>query len=247
MIDFYDGQITDILPDNIKSDPLVEAMGYAISNAVKCIVEHAEKAGIYAVIDILDEETVDLLAVELRTKYYGQWLDLEEKRRMVKKTLLWYSRAGTLFTVKELTDFVFQDAEVEEWFQYASAPYLFRLLINVVCQDISMEKYMEFLKSLREVKNTRSHLESVIFKYHTDAKVRTVAAGGIGNIIKIKARLAESVEAVSENRNMTAIVYEDSVYLQARDEIADEDVYVLSEDNEKLRVLTENGSVVRIG
>ena len=60
-------------------------------------------------------------------------------------------------------------------------------------------------------------------------------------------RLAESVEAVSENRNMTAVVYEDSVYLQARDEIADEDVYVLSEDNEKLRVLTENGSVVRIG
>ena len=90
MIDFYDSHMTDILPDSIKGDPLVKAMSYAISNAVKRIVQNAGKAGVYAMIDSMDEKALDLLAVELRTKYYGKWLDPEEKKTMIKKTLLWY-------------------------------------------------------------------------------------------------------------------------------------------------------------
>ena len=62
MISFYDSHITDILPDSIKGDPLVKAMGYAISNAVKGIVRNSGKAGVYAVIDSLDEKDLDLLA-----------------------------------------------------------------------------------------------------------------------------------------------------------------------------------------
>ena len=54
MIEFYNGRITDILPDNIKSDPVVTAIGYAISNMAKKIVDHADGSGIYASIDVLD-------------------------------------------------------------------------------------------------------------------------------------------------------------------------------------------------
>ncbi len=246
VIRLHDGKITDILPDNIKTDPLVEAVGYAVSNAMKSMLGYARKAGVYAAVDLLDGEAVDLLAAELRTKYYGPWLDLDEKRQMVKKTLPWYYRAGTLSTVKELTDFVFKDAQVEEWFQYASDPYLFRLLVEVTDQDISMEKYTEFLKSLRGVKNTRSHLEAVVFRHHADVTVRTVAAGGIGNTVKVKARLAERVEAETEDRQAAAVIYEDAVHLRARDEITDADVYIEGENGGKIRVLTENGSVVRV-
>lgn len=85
MINFYDGQIADMLPDNIKGDPIVIAISYAISNMVKKMVDHTDKSGIYASIDIMDEEVLDLLAVELRTKYYGDWLNLEEKKTIIKK------------------------------------------------------------------------------------------------------------------------------------------------------------------
>lgn len=247
MINLYDSRITDILPDSIKTDPAVRAIGYAISNMVKTIIDRADKSAIYAVIDLLDEEIIDLLAVELRTKYYGSWLTLEEKREMVKRTLLWYCHAGTLFTVRELTDFVFRNAKIEEWFQYGSGAYLFRLIIKVINQDISLEMYMEYLKALYEVKNTRSHLEAVIFQYNTETEVKAVAAGGIGSIIKVKARLAEKIEAVSEDRTVPVLYLNQNITVKCNDEIGENEVYILNEAGKKVRVLTENGSVVMIG
>lgn len=245
MIDYYNGQLTDIIPDSLKGDPVVQAMSFAISNMTKKIVDNAKKASVYAVIDSLGEEIVDLLAVELRAKYYGSWLSLEEKKAIVKKTLLWYSRAGTLFTTKELTDFVFEHAKIEEWFQYGGDAFLFRIIVTVISQDISMRTYLEFIKSLREVKNTRSHLEKVIFRYNTKADVRSAAAGMIGNTLKIKARVAQSIKAVSEDKSSAALLFENSVSVKASNEIKKSDVYVMSEDGEKIRVLTENGSMVR--
>lgn len=247
MIDLYNGQITDIMPDNLKTDYAVQAISFAIANMVKKIMNHADKSGIYAIIDYLEEDALDLLAVELRTKYYGDLLSLKEKREIIKKTLLWYYRAGTLYTVKELIDFIFQDAYAEEWFQYGAEPYLFRIIVNVISQDITIEKYMMFMEALREVKNTRSHLEAVIFKYNTETEVKAVAVGGIGQEIKIKAKLAEKIKALSKDINATALFVSQDIRIEANNEIAEKEVYVMDGTGKKEKILTENGSVVMIG
>lgn len=246
MIDFLDSQITDILPDNIKRDPIVIAISYAISNVVKKIVNYADKSGIYASIDILDEDILDLLAVELRSKYYGNWLSLEEKRSIIKRTLMWYCRAGTLSIVQELVDFVFQDAYVEEWFQYGSDAFLFQLIINVISQDISLEKYLEFIKAVYEVKNTRSHLEKVIFRYHKETEVRSVAAGSIGNVIKVKARVAERIDVMMDSKPVSALFMSHNVRVTADNSIKEDEVYILDDDGTKQRVVDTNGSFVKI-
>jgi P2-related tail formation protein len=246
VIDFYDGQISDILPDNLGRDPVIRAMGFAISNQVKRLVRYCERSGVLASIDRLDEEVLDLLAVEFRSKYYGDWLSLGEKRAVIKRTLLWYCRAGTLSTVQELTDFVFQSAFVEEWFQYGAEAFLFRLIVNVISQDISLEKYLGFLKAVYGVKNTRSHLEAVIFKYHKDAAVKVVAAGGIGNVIKVKARVVRKIGAVSDDKPVSALFLCQDIRVRADNEIRKDEVYTLSAGGIKNRVCAENGRIVRI-
>lgn len=243
MIDLYNGQITDIMPDNLKTDYAVQAISFAIANMVKKIMNHADKSGIYAIIDYLEEDALNLLAVELRTKYYGDLLSLKEKREIIKKTLLWYYRAGTLYTVKELIDFIFQDAYAEEWFQYEAAPYLFRIIVNV-SQDITIEKYMMFMEALREVKNTRSHLEAVIFKLDTEAKVKNVAVGRIGNKIKVKAQTTKAINARTEDKPVAAMLLRQDIKVKADDNINKNEVYALT-GSEQIRVLTANGSVVR--
>lgn len=169
MIDFYNGQITDMLPDNIKNDPVVIAISYAISNMVKKIVGYADKSAIYASIDTLDDEALDLLAVEMRAQYYGASLPIEDKRKAVKKALLWYCRAGTVSAVVELTNLVWrsESAEVQEWFEYESAPYLFRIMLGT---DMNIEEELinAFLSSVWKVKNTRSHLEAIAFRRRLD-------------------------------------------------------------------------------
>lgn len=246
VIDYYNGQITDIMPQNIKDDPAVQAISFSISNMVKVIADASKKTSVYAVIDILEEDALDLLAVELRAKYYGELLTLKEKREIIKKTLLWYYKAGTLYAVQELTDFVFQDAGVEEWFQYCSEAYLFRLIVNVISQDVSLEKYMKFIKSVYGVKNTRSHLEAVIFRYMKKEEVKSVAAGGIGHIIKIKARTARKVGAAARDRPASALFLNQNILIKGGDDIGENDAYILSETGKKVRVLTENGGIVRI-
>lgn len=247
MIDYYDGKMTDIMPDSLKHGPEVQAMAHAVSNTLKKLLDASWKSKIYASIDLLDETVIDLLAVELRTKYYGGWLTLEEKREIVKKTLLWYCKAGTLYAVQELADFVFQDAKVEEWFQYGGGAYLFRIMIQVISQDVSLEKLLQFIGSIYEVKNTRSHLEAVIYICHKETEVKTVAAGGVGICIKIKTRTVCRIGAEADEAPAPALFLNQNILIKAEDEIKEEDVYILSERGGKMRVLTDNGCVVKMG
>lgn len=246
MIDYFDSQITDILPDNIKRDPIVIAISYAISNVIKKIVNYADKSGIYASIDILDEDILDLLAVELRSKYYGAWLSLEEKRTIIKRTLLWYCRAGTLSAVQELVDFVFQDAHIEEWFQYGADAFLFQLIVNVISQDISLDRYIDFIRALYEVKNTRSHLDKVVFRYHKETEVKSIAAGSIGNVIKVKARVAKSVNIITESKPVSALFMSQNLRVTTDNSIKEDEVYILEDDGTKQRVVDDNGCFIKI-
>ncbi|RDY27131.1 phage tail protein, partial [Lachnotalea glycerini] len=122
MIKLYDSQITDILPDNIKGYPDSIAISYAISNQVKQILDFAKNSSVYAVIDQLPSEILDLMALEFRTQYYNQALPIEVKRILIKNTLPWYERAGTPSAVEELTAAVFGYGKEAEWYEYGGKP-----------------------------------------------------------------------------------------------------------------------------
>lgn len=244
MIDYFESSMTDIMPDNLRGDPHIQAISHAISIQIRKLITFSIQTSLLAVIDQLEEEKLDLLAVELRTQYYGDFLSLSEKRSILKKTLLWYYRAGTLSTVQELTDFIFRNAAVEEWFDYDSKPYLFRLNIQIIDQDISLDMYLRYLQSLKEVKNTRSHLEAIIYKHHTEAKVRSVAVGGLGNELKIKGWVAAAIEGLEAEENAAAVLRQSQqITVKSYDDIGLNDVYILSEKGVKTKVRTDNSFI----
>lgn len=245
MINLRECTTLHVMPEVFRKDLRIQAASFALQKTVCMIVEKIDCTSIYAGIALLPESIVDLLAVEFRAKYYGDWLSLEEKRAAVEKALLWYCRAGTPSTVQELTDFVFQDAHLEEWFQYGSKAFLFRLIVNVISQDMPLEKYIRFLKALYEVKNTRSHLEAVIFIYHKETYVKSVAAAGIGNSIKIKARTAKKIDVDVEDKNTAALFLNQNIRVRADNSIKEDEVYLLAGDGEKERVFAGNGRIVK--
>lgn len=164
MIDIWDCEPCQVMPQVFRTDAQVQAMSYALRETVRLLLKKIDRATVYAGIDILPEQIVDLLAMEFRAQYYDTSLPLTEKRKAVKKALLWYCRAGTMSAVKELTDLVWRSdsAQVQEWFAYESAPYLFRIMLETD-MSIDEEKIDAFLAALWKVKNTRSHLESIAF------------------------------------------------------------------------------------
>lgn len=179
MIDFYNGQIVDILPDSIRGDPVVTAISYAVSNMVKRIVQNADKSCIYAAVDVLDEDILDLLAVELRSQYYSSDLAIDKKRNIIKNTLSWYYKAGTPSAMLELVRIVFgPNSRVEEWWQYSGEPYMFKIVVDDQEHLLTDEQWEKMKQIIKYVKNTRSHLESIQYLRAGEMKLHA----GIGTV-----------------------------------------------------------------
>ncbi len=157
MIEYKDSEITQILPDALCA-PEVMAVSYAVNRAVKKLLLYSEKAGVYSVVDKLQDEELDLLAIELQTQYYDNNLNIEAKRGIIKSTMKWYSSAGTPAAVQELIEIVFGAGSVREWWEYGGIPYRFRVRAEAPLTESAIEK---FTRIIQNVKNTRSRLEAV--------------------------------------------------------------------------------------
>lgn len=185
MIELRDCGPIDILPLALRKDVYMQAVGYALQETARMLLDKIDKTSVYAAIDILPEEIIDLLAEELRAQYYDMSLSVEDKRKAIIKALLWHCKAGTVSAVKELTNLVWQSdsAQVQEWFQYDSDPYLFRILLGT---DMNIEEELidAFIDAVWKVKNTRSHLEAITFMRQLEGTLYTgVALRSWSNLI----------------------------------------------------------------
>ena len=158
MISYYDGQLTDILPENITKKPEIRALSYALQQGCRLLYSYSRQLCVYSGSDSQPEEITDLLATELRTQYYNKSLDLNTKRQLVKNTLIWYEKAGTPEAVEELVATVFGEGKVEEWFEYGGKPYWFRIQTDALLTEDTAAYFSDMI---RKVKNARSHMESI--------------------------------------------------------------------------------------
>lgn len=158
MINFYDGEIKDILPANLMEDLAAQAFSYALREGTRLLNRYTQLCYVYCSIDTAPNDVVDLLAKELRTQYYSDALELDVKRGLVRNTLIWYMTAGTPAAVEELVGIVFGEGEVSEWFEYGGKPYWFKIKTNAILTE-DMNTF--FSDMIRRVKNTRSHIEAI--------------------------------------------------------------------------------------
>lgn len=158
MIDLYDGGFADIIAPNYKADPEVQALSYAIQSGVRLILDTVGKAHVYADIDSLQEDALDLLAAEMRTQYYDIAESIEAKRALVKNALKWHMSSGTTAAVIELIEKAIGDASIEEWYEYDGDPYHFRIAIDGEIPAGGVEYVGNVIKN---IKNVRSVLDSI--------------------------------------------------------------------------------------
>lgn len=176
MIKFKDGQITDLLPPSMAKNVEMQCVSYALQKQVQKIMALADQTRTVAMIDQLPESILDILATELRTPYYQESMDLETKRNIIKRTLLWHTKAGTPSAVSELIEIVFGEGGVVEWFDYDEPPYTPGTFDIVTNAQMTEEIAEYFLTIIRRVKNTRSHIRRILINRAMEMDER-VAAG----------------------------------------------------------------------
>jgi phage tail protein, P2 protein I family len=158
MIKLKDSEILDIVPLALKDSAEVQAISYALKRAMQKLQKYADSSSVYALIDVAQEEILDILAVELRSMYYQSDLSLDTKRQIIKNTLAWHHKAGTPSAVKQLIENIFEEAKIEEWWEYDGVPGTFNILVPSL---VTKENLVLLNRMIKKVKNARSHLVEV--------------------------------------------------------------------------------------
>lgn len=197
MINLNEGGIYEMWPD--ASSPEAQAYSYALQKAVALVTKYADRSRCYCMIDELPETAVDYLAVEMRSMYYDQGMDLDTKREIVKKTLLWYTHAGTVSAVEEMVDVILGGSGVVEWFDFDEPPYTPGTFDILTEAQMTPELVATVEAVVEKVKNVRSHLRKVIVERDPHAKVYIGAAAltsSMASITNAKTETCEPSETV---------------------------------------------------
>ena len=138
--------------------------GYAVAKAIQAglqIMNDTIDAGVKCITDVerMPEWRLDELAWEYNLLYdYGR--DVEIKRNWIRNAVQTYSTYGTPGGLLMYLQSVYDVVTVEEWWQYAGAPYHFRVNVSGLVSD---EENEWAIRAINGMKNLRSVLDGIIF------------------------------------------------------------------------------------
>lgn len=176
MINLYDGQITDLVQNPLKYNPETIAIGYAVLQEKRRIIDRAKGTRTLALIDELPEEILDVLAVELRTPFYQGDFGIESKRALIKDTLIFYTYMGTPESVNRMLSAVFPGSYIEEWFYYGGEPYHFQVILET-SGIRETAKISTIRRAIKKVKRLTAHMDGLIFQCNIGIVIGTHGQG----------------------------------------------------------------------
>lgn len=201
MTDLLNGEILDILPSQLNTDIDMICLSYAIKTVCARLMEYEGESMIYAGVDRLKENVLDLLAVEMQAPYYDQTLTIDVKREIIKKTFVWHQKAGTTSAVRELVAVVFGEGNVVEWPDFTDGektPGTFDIETNALMTPDMIERFNGIIG---QVKSVRSHLRRVTVCRRQSQN--SIYAAGTHGYVKAPA-IRQKRPSLGENRRYAA-------------------------------------------
>lgn len=164
--------LTRLLPPTLKQDPKMIALSKIIAGELKKTNAEIRKNIIYARIDELDEQTLDVLGYDLHVDWYDYGYPIEAKRAVIKDSVRVHKRLGTLYAVRTALGSVYPESEVEEWFDYNGRPHTFRVVLDVT-QSRAPAEYFSIKKAVESYKRLSAQMESLIYQCRIEIQIAT--------------------------------------------------------------------------
>lgn len=176
MTKLYDGQIAELFQSRAKQNPEIQAISYAVLQEKRRIMDEAQQTRTAAMIDLLPEAVLDVLAVELRTPAYSEAFPIDTKRELINGTLNFYMRLGTPAAVNWIIQAAFGNGHILEWFDYEGEPHHFKVTVKNDGTFRTLDGIEEFMRLIAVVKRLSSWLDEIIIE--TDLGPSTIYMGG---------------------------------------------------------------------
>lgn len=168
MINLHDGELIDILPAHLKIQPEYQAISYALKRMWAVLHEYAAKVSFFSMIDDADEKILDVLAVEMNAQYYEPDFSIEMKRDIIKNSILWNIKSGTVFAVENILQIICGGGKEIEWYEYGGQPNHFKLNVNTV--DIA--DFESIIMIIQKVKRKTARLDGMDISFDAEGEHR---------------------------------------------------------------------------
>ncbi|SHJ73995.1 phage tail protein I [Tepidibacter formicigenes] len=159
----YDIDLTRMLPPSLKKDENMLALAKVIGEELQKTSKMARKNIIYARIDELEEEALDILAYDLHVDWYDYSYPIEAKRALIKDSVKVHKRLGTKFAVETALGNLHPNSYVEEWFKYNGEPFSFRVVLDTT-HSRAGAGYFEIKKAVDSYKRKSAHMDELIYQ-----------------------------------------------------------------------------------
>lgn len=151
------------LPRALAEDENLLALASVAADSLAAHNDRIDDLLIYANIDNLPEDLLDMLAYDFKVDWWDYSYSLEEKRKTLKRSWYVHKYMGTTAAVKSALSSIYPSAILEEWFDYDGEPYHFRIRQLVDEQTVDPVKHETVIKLVHFYKNLRSVLDGVIY------------------------------------------------------------------------------------
>ena len=155
--------LLDIVPENLLEDKHIRKITEVIDAALKDIYPETAYPALISRIDELDSDTIDSLAWQWHVDFYDEDLSLEVRRELVKKSIDYHRHMGTNYAVDGVIKTCFQNAEIQENWEYGGNPYCFKV-ITIHAGIPDEDELGRIVQAINSVKNTRSSLDGFGFQ-----------------------------------------------------------------------------------
>lgn len=166
MIKLNGSRFTAATPENLKTQPEVQAIAYAVGRQIEKLLAYADGARTYAAIQSVPERVLDLLAVELRTPAYDENYSVKVKRALIEGSLLFYTQMGTPAAVENIIETIFGTGYITEWWEYGGQPYHFKA--HTTNPAITSDNVEEFRRVMGSVKRLSAWLDEIVLELSTE-------------------------------------------------------------------------------
>lgn len=174
-----------VFPSALRNDKSMRALASSIANILATRPSEIDTLRIYANIDALPEEMLDILAYDFKVDWWDYDYSLEEKRQTLKDSWKVHRMLGTKAAVETAISAIYPDTTVEEWFEYGGNPYTFRLVIDTTDMSIDPERHRRVLDLVNYYKNLRSHFDRVKYTLYPTPASAVCASAFCGSYMRV--------------------------------------------------------------
>lgn len=150
-------------PITLRNDKDFFAFAIVFAKQLQKVIEETNRNLIYYNIDLLDENTLDMLAVDFKVDWYNTADSIEVKRNLIKDCLKVHKYKGTVYAVQTALSNLHKYSTVEEWFRYGGTHHFFRIVQDTT-QAYDELDYKGVVRIVNTFKRLSAHLEEIMYQ-----------------------------------------------------------------------------------